>query len=41
MAAAGEKSFYDYFQEQVDLFRSKTKDWEENKVLSLTEEIDS
>eukprot|EP00092_Neocalanus_flemingeri_P004329 GFUD01004654.1.p1 GENE.GFUD01004654.1~~GFUD01004654.1.p1 ORF type:complete len:485 (+),score=184.73 GFUD01004654.1:81-1457(+) len=39
VSAAGEKSFYDYFQEQVEMFRSKTKDWEENKVLSLSEDI--
>ena len=35
----GEKTFHDYFQELVDVFRSTTKEWEENKVLSLSEDI--
>ena len=35
----GEKSFHDYFQEQVQEFKTVTKEWEENKVLSLSEEV--
>lgn len=35
----GEKTFYDYFQEQVDIFRNSTKELEENEVLSMTEDI--
>jgi len=35
----GEKSFHDYFQEQMEEFKTVTKEWEENKVLSLSEEV--
>lgn len=33
------KQFQEYFQEEVDRFKRITKEWEETKVLSLSEEI--
>eukprot|EP00090_Calanus_glacialis_P002285 TRINITY_DN11706_c0_g1_i2.p1 TRINITY_DN11706_c0_g1~~TRINITY_DN11706_c0_g1_i2.p1 ORF type:complete len:459 (-),score=180.96 TRINITY_DN11706_c0_g1_i2:100-1476(-) len=39
LATKGEKSFYDFFQEQVEMFKKQTMGWEENKVLSLSDEI--
>jgi len=40
LANKGEKKqFQDYFQEQVDKFKVATNDWEETKVLSLSDEI--
>ena len=32
-----QKSFPEFFQEKVDQFREETKDWDEHKLLSLTE----
>jgi len=40
LANKGEnKQFQEYFQEEVDRFKRITKEWEETKVLSLSEEI--
>ena len=32
-----QKSFHEFFQDKVDKFREETKDWEEIKLRSLTE----
>lgn len=34
---SSQKSFPEFFQEKVDQFREETKDWDEHKLLSLTE----
>jgi len=38
-SGVGDKNFYDYFKDQVKVFKSKTSGWEEEKVLSLTVDI--
>ena len=35
--SSSQKSFHEFFQDKVDKFREETKDWEENKLLSFTE----
>jgi len=38
-AVSVNKTFQDYFQEQVEEFKAKIKGWDENKVLSLSEDL--
>jgi len=35
--SSSQKSFHEFFQDKVDKFGEETKDWEEKKLLSLTE----
>ena len=35
---SGEKEFHEYFQTLVDDFRARTKDWEESRILSLSDD---
>ena len=37
-SAASQQPFHEYFQEQVDQWKERTKDWDEVKVLSFTEQ---
>ena len=36
-AVSVNKSFQDFFQEQVEEFKAKTKSWDKNKVMSFSE----
>jgi len=38
-ASAGDKHFHDFFLKQVEEFKNKTKAWDEDEILSLSEDL--